>query len=192
MAPLPPSSTNRLFLDYITGGVNGVEHTLQVRYPGADRTANAAQAAVLALMNIFTNGRMRTGWRFLRARTALAGEEFTGVAPLIAGLQSFAGTNSTAYDRSLEARELTFQGRGIGSPRRVDLSIFGLGAGTPTPSTFRESVSASGFGAVIGSAVSFLNSAQCPFLAIDGTQPQWYSYANLSFNRYWTNRLRIS
>jgi hypothetical protein len=43
---------------------------------------------------------------------------------------------------------------------------------------------------IISDAVDLLNGTSDFFLAIDGTVPVWYGYANLGDNAYWRNRIR--
>lgn len=189
MAPLPPNSTARLFVDYVTGNTLGVEHTFQVRYLGGDRSAADAQARVLSFLGGVGAGNLVVGWRVLRVRTALAGEDFTGVQTPIAGLAAFIGTNGSGYLRDRQTEEWTWQGRGVASPRRVDISLYGLRA--DVPQTLRHPVGGSS-PAWVGASCAALQAAGSPLVAIDGAEIIWYSYVNQNRNSYWERRIRVS
>lgn len=190
MAPLPDSATARLFVDYVTGATNGVNHTLQVRYLGTDRTAAAAQARVASWLTGIGAGNLRQGWRVLAVRTALAGEEFTVPQTPVAALSGITGTSGNAFPRFLEARETTFVGRAVNSPRRVRLSLFGFTAAISTFDTYRYNVP--GAVTALNTAWSNLTAGSSPLVAIDGNAIVWYSYINQNFNSYWERRLRLS
>lgn len=189
MAPLPPSSTARLFVDYVTAGTLGVEHTFQVRYASGDRSAADAQARVLSFLQGVGAAQFVTGWRVLRVRTALAGEDFTGVQVPIAGLAAFIGTNAGGYTRDRQTEEWTWQGRGVASPRRVDVSLYGIRG--DISQTLRWQVGGSS-PAWIGTSCAALQAASSPLVCIDGAPIIWYSYVNQNRNSYWERRIRVS
>lgn len=190
MASLPVDSTARLFVDYVTGTVTPTAHTLQVRYLGSDRTAAAAQARVLSVLQGLGAGALRQGWRVTAVRTALAGEGFTTPQTAASGLASFIGTGTGTYARWQEARELTFVGRGVNSPRRVRLSIFGLGPGVALLETFRYA--SGGSITAFNNAIAAIRAGSSPLVAIDGSEIVWYPYVNMNLNSYWERRLRAS
>lgn len=191
MARLPVASTARLFLDYVTTATGGVAHTIQFRYSGSDRNAVAAQERVASMLTAATTAAFRAGWQVTAARSALAGEQFTTAIPLNATIDAFSGNNGSAWSRDKEAWEVTFQGRGVASPRRVDISIYGMIAALSVPSTLRWPMS----GSLPTGLLAFYNAliaASSPFVAIDGTSIVWYPYANAGMNAYWKRRLRTS
>jgi len=190
MAPLPVDTTARLFVDYVTGTAFPVEHTLQVRYDGGDRTANAAQTRVAAFLNAIGATVLTTGWRVLRVRTALAGETFTIAQTPIAGLSSFLGSNTTGQIRLQSASEYTWQGHSATGPRRVDISLYGIIEGqSPTNGRWLSGGSSPSW---VAASVNALAAASSPLVCIDGTAIVWYAYVNYNRNSYWERRIRLS
>lgn len=189
MAPLAPETTARLWFDYVTGNVTPVEHTFQVRYTGADRTAAAAQTRVANMLTGMGVGSFRLGWRVIRVRTALAGEVFTLPQTPNSAVASFVGTNNNSWSNLNEADEWTIQARSLTGPRRCDLSLYGLLVAVPA--SFRVAAGSGGAAWAVA-ALSALNAASSPLVAIDGTAVQWYPYVNYNRNSYWERRLRIS
>lgn len=190
MAPLPPQSTARVWFDYFTGGNTGVEHTVQFRYLGNDRTAQSAQERFAAFLTALQPGTMPAGWRVIRVRTALAGETFSVAQAAIASVNSFVGTNAAALTRAQQANELTWQARGLNSPRRCDISIFGFQEGNLSGvGRFNATPSGTDLASRTWAA---LVASSAVFVAIDGTPLVWYPYVNTGRNSYWKRRTRIS
>lgn len=196
MAPLPPNSTARVYFDYDSGsGANALNHTVQVRYIGPADNGVAAQTAFLALLNAIGPGNFNAGWSVNTVRVAPFNQDFSVPVPLIAGLNSFVGTDGTPLASFEEALEHTFQGRSPSTGRRVDLSLYGISflAGQ-VPGDYRVQEGASGIGLIVRNAVTALTngvSANQSFVAIDGTGPVWYGYMNVNFNSYWERRKRL-
>lgn len=190
MVALPVDTTARLFVDYTTGASQGVSHTLQLRYVGSDRTGAAAQARIAAVLNALGGATFRQGWKVQAVRTALAGETFTLPQAPVSALDNFIGTSAAAYSRWTEARELTYVGRAVDSPRRVRLSFFGLSPGLATMNAFRY-VLGTGNG-TYDASINALRAANDPSVTIDGRPVSWYPYINMNFNSYWERRLRVS
>lgn len=193
MAPLPQNSTDRLFVDYITGETaTALEHTLQVRMSGGQANVVVVQGRVLAVLNALTPIAFRLGWRVLRCRFQAQGTDFSIPVSVVPGLAAFLGSGGGDYQPRMEAVEDTFQGRSNVTGRRVDLSLYR--AVTDAFSNFRVPNGPTGFPAAVGNAVANLNSSagDGAFLAIDGNPPTWYQYLNQNYNSYWERRLRSS
>ena len=190
MAPLPPQSTARLWLDYKTSPTLGVEHTIQLRYNGNDRAAVAPQVRLLDILNAIGVANFNSGWKVLRVRSALAGEVFSQVVEPVAALIAFTGTSGAGITNQTNAYQWAFAGRGINGPRRVSLSLFGL-ISTQFATSLRWVVGAAGTPVIFNNAYNALVAANSPFVAIDGAAVQWYNYVNCNTNSYWERRLRV-
>ena len=191
MAPLPEWSTARVVFEYVTGLAGVGSHSLQFRYAGTDRTATAAQERFASMLAAGGGGLLRSGWRVIAVKTYLAGETFSTVQAPIPALAAFLGTSTTAYARRLEARELTFQARGLASPRRCDFSLYGLNAGQNDFESFRQAVTPA-MASNLRSFYEALVAPGSPFIAIDGSSLLWYPYVNMSYNGWWERRLRTA
>jgi hypothetical protein len=191
MAPLPVASTARLFVDYISRVSSGSTHTLQVRYSGADRTAAAAQATVAAFLNAVGATWFYQGWRVLAVRTALAGEEFTASQVVIPALSTFVGTSTAGINPVDNANQWVWCARGLASPRRLRISLFGIVSVAMSPNG-RWTPAAAGFGLQVANSLSALRSGTANLVCIDGTTPVWYSYVNTGRNDYWERKFRTS
>lgn len=189
MAPLPQSSTARLFVDYVTGNLaTSQEHTVMMRSSGAITDDVPMQNAILALLQAIGPTNFRPGWRVLRVRYAAAGQNFSQPRTRVAGLASFLGTSGNAAPPHTEALEYAFQGRSLTTPRRVDLSLYGIAQ--LIPDNFRFPVGGPS-PAWVGAAVGVLNGNNAAlYTAIDGTSALWYAYVNANYNSYWERRIR--
>lgn len=174
MAPLPPESTARYFVDYATCGE---EHTMEIR-----ATAVVSPATFGTILN-----------NYLLNIQAL-------IFPLTVNIVRFAATGSTISNPVTTGMEgqvrgagtptvdnvpiaLNFVGRS-GGGRRVRLMTFGYkGAVSAYRLTSAEDAN-------ISDAVDTLNTTANCFLAIDNTKPVWYAYANVLSNAYWQRRVR--
>lgn len=188
MAPLPQNLTNRLWLDYEIG-VGGPQHTLMVRFNDALATTTQAMNAVESYFD-FVAGSLNPGWKFLSARVAEAGSDFSLPVPLTAGLAGVLGTAGSPINPIIYPREVRHQGRSTTTGRRVSFSIYGTSPDTPP--NYRWGPGEVAF--TNNAIVSLLNGAATAgiFLAVDGTQPSWAPYVNVNFNSYWETRARVS
>lgn len=191
MAPLPVETTARLWVDYKTNPTVGVEHTIQLRYSGSDRTATSAQQRLYDVMAALGASGFLVGWKVLRVRTALAGELFSNVQVVLPALASFTGTSSFTTTNQYNSYQWTFRGRAQGSPRRASFSFFGLASSFWTPA-LRWGIGVVGTPAQFNAAYAALTAASSPFVAVDGAPITWYNYVNCSANSYWERRLRVS
>ena len=176
MAPLPPNSTNRFFLDY-TDGIN--THTIEWRY-GDAVDVNDAMGVLDTVLNDLDP--------ILHLITVLAARQsdaLSNVTNPITWIGSFA-YGSEAMPAVLAPRETRFQGRAF-SGRKVSFSVYG-GKYTQ-PATYRLLATAE---AHVDAVVNHLNAAgtALQWLAIDGGVPTAYPYASVNYNNYWEKRAR--
>jgi len=175
MAPLPPNSTNRLFVDYETCGV---EHTSMIRWdPGntyvdAQVEWNDVVEAVDALLYQVTI----TG-----CRVSLAG---TDVSFPVEWVQQ-ATYGGGPGPRPMGANMLNFIGRSEAG-HRAAFELFGC-INESDGTRFRTLAASN---ADVAAALVELRAAEGTALAIDGTQPVWKDYVNIGPNAYWRNKIR--
>lgn len=174
MAPLPPESTARYFVDYIQGTV---EHTLMVRVG----PSVALSEFDPVMMNVFsTLAPLVVTTLISGVRYAAIGQPFSNPVPSeLAG--DYFGTGAPTPEQM--ASYIDFVGR---SPtgRRARLTFFGVDAGL---SGFRYTPQEH---AAIGTLVNTFNDALNIFLAIDGSKPTFKNYGNTGIHAYWTKELR--
>jgi hypothetical protein len=175
MAPLPPHSTARLYIDYETCGFN---HTQLVRAGTGVTPAEAVtEAAVIwgecsPLLHLVTI----TGARWSDALSDVSNPvAWTGDA-------SYGGGAGVAYET---AKYYDFVGRSVAG-RRVRLSFFGAVA-LEIGDNYRASVAEN---ADVANVLAALGLAEGVFVAIDGFQPLWHQYADMGVNAYWRNKIR--
>lgn len=188
VGPLPQNSTARVFMDYVTGShTQATEHTCAVRMPSGT-TSDDAQGFFLGLLNAMGAGTFWTGWRVIRVRKQDAGTNFSIPAPMTAGLEAFVGTGSaSSYASTVEAIELTMQGRSPTTGRRVDFSIYGVRF-TAMLGKFRYGLSD---GLHWAGMINYMTSLSTSYpTTIDGSTPTWYNYVNVNYNSYWEQRTR--
>ena len=174
MAPLPHNNTAIYYVDYATGVV---EHTFEVRYDGA-----VSPASFGTFVNSFlsTVGDLTCALTVNRVRSQAEGSLFS--FPVTTGIEgNVYGTGVGAIDQY--ASSLNFVGRS-GGGRRVKLSVFGY------DQSFGDFRLTEADSTVIDDAVILLNASSGLALAIDGIEPVWYPYANVSVNAYWQRNLR--
>lgn len=176
MAPLPPNTTARLFVDYT---VAGHQHTLQCRFD-APNTPNDALEVVGSLLTAF--GSQLYLSTFVAARYVVAGGS-VGVPVTPVGFPTTWGTGSAAGNESAQYYDLI--GRST-SGRRVRVTVFGATV-VSTNDVFRIPTT---LGPPWSDVKDVLDGAEGTFLAIDGSQPLWYPYINTGINAYWRNQIR--
>lgn len=175
MAPLPPNSTARLFVDYETCGVN---HTSMIRFSSPNTYDDAqvewndvveASDAALYLLTI------------LGARVAVAGSNIT--FPVTWIQQATYGAD--VGPRYAGANMLNYIGRSFGG-KRAAFEMFGCKVIEVT-NLYRIQAADN---ADIAAGLVELRAGEGTALAIDGTQPIWQDYANVGPSAYWRNKLR--
>lgn len=175
MAPLPPDSTARLFVDYT---VCGHQHTAQVRFR-APATADDAIAAFNDVIGAIGEYFFLTTVNSVRvaAEGSNISNPYPGTWPTGWG----AGAGVPAFS----ARYCDFVGRSLDG-RRVRLALFGFQfeySGTDFRMNAAEDDN-------VAAAVDALNAAEGVMLSINGFQPLWYAYADIGDNAYWRNQIR--
>jgi len=177
MAPLPPNSTDRFFLDY-SDGVNS--HTISWRWQLISQTISDAMDACHAfLLAIEPKLYLIT---VLGARVQLQGESVS----VPTGWTGDTTYGSGAMPAVNAPRELRFQGRS-GSGRRVSVSVYG--GNFSTPATYRIVAGADAdFDA--GIAQLILAADIGSWIAIDGLGPLVYTFVSVNFNSYWEEQAR--
>lgn len=174
MAPLPPESTARYYADYSTVGKN---HTLVVR-----ATAALSPASFGTLIDSFWTalGSLVFTTTLNTVRFSASGSNVSN--PVTCG---FEGTVYGAAAGTVDSAPvaLNFIGRST-SGRRVRGMVFSYSGAF---STYRLT---SAEDAAIANTVAVMNGATNAFLAIDGTSPIWYPYANVLVNAYWQRAVR--
>jgi hypothetical protein len=175
MAPLPPSSTVRYFLDY--EGVMG-KHTMQFR---AEQGFTDAQ--VITGITNFLNPLLSIIHQsvvFNSLRKAAAGSNISN--PVTWSL--ITGNSATALTPPNYPRFISFIGRSFNNRR---CRIYLYGTTVTITDDYRLNFSES---SAVQAAVDFLNSAAAPFAAIDGFHPVWKAYANQGYNSYHERKRR--
>lgn len=174
MAPLPPSSTRRYFVDYETCLEN---HTTMVRTdagvsPAAFTTAFQSIMTELSSLLYTVN--------VAGVRTAALGSDVS--LPVTSGLTGYiyGGPNGAHGAAPIF---LDFIGRSSAG-RRARMSIYGLQL---VPQDYRLT---SGDNSHIQNVVGILNSTTGMFIGIDGNPVTWYGYANVGYNAYWQREVR--
>lgn len=175
MAPLPPNTTARLFIEYTSVGK---EHTAELRLPVGATTADAE--AVYDLMAPAMAAGMASNDSVTGARFSAAGSNVSfplGVAP-------DAGNLDAVSDIDMRARFVSFTGRSVDG-RDVRFTFF-----TPyvvaDPNGYRQ-ITPTGLAAGILAVLTGLGAS---IRTISGLQPIWNTYANLGYNAYYQRRNR--
>lgn len=176
MAPLPDSSTNRLFVDY-TDGINN--HTLMFRYPlsgtlaGVMGVADDVLSAVSPLIHLIT---------ITSARAAAAGSEIS-LPVAWTGLGTY---GATSVPGSRAPAQISFVGRSSDG-RRARWFIFPYRAAIPDD--FRLSTSENAD--VLATYNALVAGAAAGDLAtIGGLAPTILPYANVNYNSYYETKQR--
>jgi len=184
LPPLPPNSTDRLFLDYTSAGF---VHTLMLRYDVTDSSAATYAAAYATIFSQL----MRVDDSIFAARNCLAGEIITlpvAFTP-VPGQIDILGTYWSQDPESAQF-SMTFRGTGTGRNGRVEFfSPIGF---TPWPAKNRYNTSAQP--TVEAFVVDFIDAAsfdgELPLLSVGGDRVQVNNYANIRLNAYWQNKQR--
>lgn len=175
MAPLPPDSTGRLFIDYETCGY---DHTALIRLGAGVTPADGADEFNTLITGITGLFYLST---FLGARFAPAGSNIAN--PVTADWPVSWGSGAgPAY---ATAQFVDFIGRSLDG-RRVRFSLFGA-ALEQFNNRFRVPAADS---TAVNNGVTTLNAAEGTFVSINGFQPVWKQYANIGPNAYWRNKVR--
>lgn len=175
MAPLPPDSSARAWVDYHTCGE---DHTAMIRFKApatATDVADAFTAFVGAIGAFFALSTV------ISVREAADGSNISNPAAGTWPVSWGAG----AGDHAMTAHYMDFVGRSVDG-RRSRLALFGClvnQQGDDYRATSAES-------SLVTDAVAVLNGVADIFLSINKFKPTYYPYANMGTNAYWRNRIR--
>lgn len=175
MAPLPPDSSARVWIDYHTCGE---DHTCMIRYKAPATVTDVADAFTALISHI---GGAFALSSLVGVRDAADGSNVSnpsaGTWPVSWG--------SGAGDHAMSAHYIDFVGRSLDG-RRVRLALFGASesqGGDDYRLTSAEN-------AAVLASVAVLNGTPNIFISINKFQPVWYPYADVGINAYWRNRIR--
>jgi len=177
MAPLDPTNTARVFLDYETCGEN---HTAMLRYSALGSVSDCFDIwqTMLGSMNTFLHQITITG-----ARNAVVGSNITNPVTWT-GDATYGGDPGPHY---ASAQYIDFIGRDV-QGRRVRSAFFGaafLFDGTQDDFRFQ----AADFAFVV-TCVTALEGDPGNAVTINGLAATWHLYGNGGVNAYWRNQIR--
>jgi hypothetical protein len=176
MAPLPPTTTKRWFLDYSVGGV---DHTLMMR-SSANVTAAEAVTAIsgfLAQLAPVLYEITVTGFRVAELNSNVTNPVvWTGNATYGSG---------AAPENSIP-NFISFIGRSAGG-RRARVFVFGFKLNYPSNYRFEA-----GENADVDDARAQLDAYANRWLTIDTLDAVWNAYANTGVNAYWQRQIRVT
>lgn len=181
MAPVPPNTTARVWLDYTS---QGNEHSLLTRW-------NAQPQGIIPQVEAFyqdfldaLNSFRLTDWQVTGMRYSVAGTDFSlpyEAEPVLTPGQASPNAASQAFS-------LNFMGRGATSGSRVMWSVFGVNFTIDTD--YRLSIAES---TPIALAVAVLQvAANNGLVTVSNDAPIIYQYANQRVNAYWQTESRGS
>jgi hypothetical protein len=174
MAPLPPNSTRRYFLNYTVGGL---QHTLQMRTVEAVTDAGAA-FALDQFMDILSPALFLVTINNLER--ANLGSNIRNVIPWTGNL-TYGIAPQDDHDRP---NFISFVGRSPGG-RRVRATVFGWNG--PDDANYRY---VQGENVQVDNAYAHLNLASGTWIAVDGQEALFHLYGNYGFNAYWQRAVR--
>jgi len=177
LPPLPPSNTERWFLDY---SANDEQHTMLMRTPDEKTAGEIAEAYDLFLNGIAGNLSTIT---IIGLRHSAAGSDITNP-------ESTTGL-STTYGSGVGSvinvpLQITFPGRGRDG-RKLFVSVFGWTSANDDSWRILSSEDAD-----VASGVAILNSLSASgfFTTISGSRAFYKPYANVGYNDYWVGQAR--
>ncbi len=176
MAPLPPETTGRLFIEYTS---LGQEHVAVVRL-GTTGTSLEAAAVYGALAPLIAP--------FLPVEDAITGARYAAPGSNLSfplGVTPEPGTNTQTFDPDNKPEFISFTGRSLGG-RRTRFTIF-TPAYNPDVDGYRVLDLTGGLGALRNELAT--NES---ITAIDGEPVIWNSYANAGYNAYFQRKQRRS
>jgi len=176
MAPLPPESTARFYLDY-SDGVN--EHTIVARMG-----AGASVAEAIASVDLFLTALSGVLFTLTVIGARVSSDNSNVTNPVTWTGSASYGTGTITGNQV--PRELRFQGRSTDG-RRVSVSVYGFNE--DTPATYRINADAI---PEIDDAIEALTGAGAVnvFLTISTLVPVWKTYASVNYNSYWERKAR--
>lgn len=175
MAPLPPESTARVYVDYTVAGNN---HTFISRFsPSGDISTTVAHMA--DFVNAFGTAVYLSALVGIRASNAGSNVTF----PVSETFPDTWGSVDVAGDETANYYDLI--GRSVDG-RKVRVALFGA-KNQVVADKFRLPTS---LGVPWSDVLDVLNSSFPSFCTISGQAPTWHPYINLGMNAHWRNKLR--
>lgn len=174
MPPSPVDGTKRWKVGYAVGSF---EHEFLVRM-----ASSAVETSVVTLVSDWLAAQTSLFFASVVTSVKQAAEDSNLFFPItndLIGVTWGAGTN----DRTGNPMQLNYVGRSS-TGKRVRIGLFGYkGAFSDWRLTAAESTA-------VDNAVTALNTTTDTFIAIDGSLPVWYPYANVGANDYWLRQSR--
>jgi hypothetical protein len=188
MAPLPPNSTPRLFLDYTS---MGIPHTLMVRLPAAAALPEV-EGFAFALGSVLVT-RMLEGDSVLSARYSNAGSSFS--FPINFDPNPGILTNAgNIWGQDPESTFISVVGRSAVSGRKSRVEFFTPVTTTSWPSDNRynpgESAPIDTFRLNLLNVLNGISTGGLAAVTIDGTDVFYNPYVNIAQNAYWQRKQR--
>lgn len=183
MAPLPPNSTMRIWLDYTSGGI---QHSLQTRFLGDDpSTVGITQRLTAlgdALQGVMSDEDTIVGWRY---SLALSNFSFPFEGP-VGGAGLLAGG---VVNPESQACFVASSGRSTGG-RRVRMTVFTVAATGFTAYRLTRSGLAANFQELFDVLTDAIGTPGEDQVAVDGNPVLWNQYLNIGQNAYWQRESR--
>lgn len=173
---LPPSNTERWWLDYT---VNGDAHSMLMRTTDG-QTAAAVSSVFEDFLALFTSDNIY-GITPTGLRVALKGSDVS-LPATYTGASSFG--SGTAVDTDLRAKTFSLTGRDA-SGHKVRLFVFGAKSGAN--GNYRVD---RGENFIMDSVEDYLTALSDHWQTIAGLHPIWNLYANTGWNDHWIRRAR--
>lgn len=183
LAPLSPSNTPRYWVDY---EANGVQHTMQFRYPGGALSGppdtGFLNGITLFLSELLTL--LPSDFTIVGARYAPAGSDVT----LPTTAPSSPGTGGGTPAAAEVPAYLTFVGR-TSAGRKVKVQVYGVSASPASEGgVFSDYRLTAGQSTPVDDAIAALGILGA--VGIDGESINWYTYANCGYGAYWQKKQR--
>jgi len=174
MAPLPPNSTRRYFVDYSDGQAN---HTFVVRTLDVISSTEASEG-IHSFLSAWSDASYLL--TILGMRRCSAGSNVS--VPVT--WEGDATYGSGGMPLPLRPLQVSFLGRDdLG--RRFRLFLFGCKVAVPD--NFRY---VRGTGTILDDAYDAMDAAVNIFLTISGHAPTFYNFADANYNNYWERAIR--
>lgn len=146
------------------------------------------------IADVFTNGtneqHLFQGWRFLAAEVQGVGEIVRLPVTPPASLLAVLGAGQVAATPAEQAREVRFIGRGLGTGRKVTLSIYGIETPRIAENDFRFIPTTPGLLGEFRDHMLFYSTSGTAYITIAGESTNWYNYVNWQYNSHWETAQR--
>ncbi len=181
LAPLPPNSTNRLFVKYTTGRKT---HTLVSRYSDGITALTAADNVLQFLTDV--QPVLPPTWAVTEVSYQDAGS-IVGFPLAGSNLDGFTGGGGSALPLQSEPLQWNWMGRGGVTGRQVRVGLFGI---NDTPPQVYRFAGGGRPAWAIAATNSIIATSGISFLTIGGDFADWKDYINVQYNSYWETEAR--